>query len=243
MNTPVPLDDPALLISDILPIVTTRFDTLPFMIHSFEGTGFLLANNVIVTCSHCIEGTPPEYAAYGAVRFDSDRKVRGNLISQVEQIGNDLAFGHILFDKTLAMRLAETTPVMGAAVWTFGYPLTDVRRITGEFRTFVTHPRLLRGHITRDFLYNHATLGRVPSWELSFAAPEGLSGAPLFLESTLDVIGIVYGNNDVATVEQAVEVNADTGERTPEIQRIVSFGLAVHLQALAPLAEAIEKQT
>jgi hypothetical protein len=79
----------------------------------------------------------------------------------------------------------------------------------------------------------------MPSWELSFAVPGGLSGAPLFLDGTLEVVGVVYGNNDVATIEESATVDS-SGVRSPEVQRIVSFGLAHHHSQLLPLTAAAQ---
>lgn len=241
MTTPVPLDNPDQLLGDILPVVTVRLNRLPFLLNSVEGTGFLLGDNLLVTCSHCVRADPPENCAYAACRLDQQGSRRGNLLGPIEHLGNDLAVGPIRFSSALSFTVADSPPRIGASVWTFGYPLTDVERITDEVRYFTAHPRLLRGHITRPFVYNHEALGPLPSWELSFPVPAGLSGAPLFLHGTLDVIGVVYGNNDVAAVEEFALVDQETGIRQPEVQRIVSFGLALHLEALAPLRDRLGK--
>jgi hypothetical protein len=56
-------------------------------------------------------------------------------------------------------------------------------------------------------------------------APAGISGAPL-IRGTRSVVGVVFGTNDVATVESLAQVDPDTGKREPEVLRVVSFGLA-----------------
>jgi hypothetical protein len=74
----------------------------------------------------------------------------------------------------------------------------------------------------------------MPSYELDMPAPEGLSGSPLLSGDDM-VIGVVYGNNEVATIDQFSSIDPTTGERQPEIQRVVSFALAYHTDALSNL--------
>jgi hypothetical protein len=73
------------------------------------------------------------------------------------------------------------------------------------------------------------------SYELDMPAPEGLSGAPVVLHGTKAVVGVVYGHNDVALVEEHATVDDETGARSPEVLRIVSFGLAHHTHTLHEL--------
>ena len=48
-------------------------------------------------------------------------------------------------------------------------------------------------------------------------------------------LGVLFGNNEVAIAEHLTEVDA-FGNRTPETQRIISFGLAHHTSVLLKLA-------
>jgi len=235
----IPLDDPELLTADILPILTSSLRALPFPAETFEGTGFLLSDGFLVTCWHCIATDPPPGHFYRASRGSEEAGYRASPIGFKERLGKDVAWARVNYRRRLDFRLATQNPRMGDLVWTFGYPLTDTRAIDNDLRFFTLHPRLLRGHIVRPFLYQHHALGPLPSWELSFAVPQGLSGAPLFLDGTLDVVGILYGNNDVATVEEQASVDS-AGVRTPEVQRIVTFGLAHHLSSLKDLAAAAQ---
>jgi len=87
----------------------------------------------------------------------------------------------------------------------------------------------------RSFYHEHQTYGRIPSYELDMPTPAGLSGAPLVKVGSPEVIGVIYGSNDVATIEQEASVNPQTGKREPEIQRIISFGLAHYTETLRNL--------
>ena len=66
-------------------------------------------------------------------------------------------------------------------------------------------------------------------------APDGLSGAPLIVRGSDAIVGVVYGTIDVARTEEVSAVDPETGARTPQVQRIVSFGLAHHTWALGEL--------
>lgn len=57
-------------------------------------------------------------------------------------------------------------------------------------------------------------------------APAGLSGAPLMLDPGNQVIGVIYGENDVGTIEELATIDPETQERKPEVVRVVSFALA-----------------
>src|SRR6266508_7043039 len=58
-----------------------------------------------------------------------------------------------------------------------------------------------------------------PSYELSFAAPGGLSGAPLFRAGTYEVAGVIYGDNEPGTITEFASRDPPTGELNPEVQR------------------------
>lgn len=239
-NNPIPLDDPEELTRDILPLVVTSLLEIPFPVTDVVGTGFVLGNGVLVTCWHCLATDLPEGHVYGAIRGVKGKHVSSPLGFR-ERIDSDIAWARVNFAPRLNLQLSRSAPKMGDAVWTFGYPLPERRRIREGLDFHLLHPRILKGHITRAFHFDHPKHGSIPVWELSFAAPAGLSGAPLFLGETLDVIGVVFGNNDVAFVEEAASVDPVTGNRSPEVQRITSFGLAHHRKSLQPL-ESISKE-
>jgi hypothetical protein len=83
-------------------------------------------------------------------------------------------------------------------------------------------------------------------------APGGLSGAPLLKKPSHEVVGVIYGDHDVGTIDQLARIDPATGERTPEVQRVVTFALAhftetiKNLQGVAtdslPLAEYLKTE-
>jgi hypothetical protein len=50
------------------------------------------------------------------------------------------------------------------------------------------------------------------------------------------LIGILYGGNTVARIDQFASTDPDTGEKTPEIQRMEYFGLSHQLGAVSGLS-------
>jgi len=242
--TSIPIDRPERLLDVIVPVTTVGpvTDFPPFLINSVEGTGFILGAGFLVTCWHCVAAAPPEGCFYGVTRLGPEGQNLGSPIGRIRQVTSnvDLAVGRVRYTNPLGFRIAETAPSLGADVWTFGYPLTDIERLPNGITSFTAHPPLLKGHVTRPFVYAHPSGVRIPSWELSFAAPEGLSGAPVFLAGTLDIVGVVYGNNDVRAVEYEGFVDPETGERESAVHRVVSFGLAHHLTSLTKVTEFLE---
>ena len=139
--------------------------------------------------------------------------------------GSDLAPAAIDLPERLGFELAPEDPGAGTDVYFCGYPFTTRLEVES---------RLLRGYITRGFRYDHPRLGDVLSYELDMPCSAGLSGAPLLQARSRRLLGVIYGTNDVATVDAVATVD-ETGARQPEIRRIMSFGLAHHLDTLKAL--------
>ena len=152
--------------------------------------------------------------------------------------GSDLATALVVdYVPEFKMTLADAPALMGADVQTYGYPLTTVRPSPKHAGTinFALNDRFLQGYIMRVFHYEHTQYGRVVSYELDMPAPAGLSGAPLIEMGSTTVIGVIYGTNDVETIEQFSQVDSETGKRTPEVVRVTSFALAHHTETLRNL--------
>lgn len=218
---------------DILPIYVGNF-TDPVGASEFCGTGFLIAPGILVTCWHCVSTELPEGKAYVAVRHDPNSNLyRPYLLESIfkDDSGRDLAMAAISIAPTIGFALSSEHALLGTDVCTFGYPFTDCIIVDGNKR-FVLNARYLQGYITRDFFHDYGEYGPTPSYELSIPALSGLSGAPLIEVGTKTVLGVIYGNNDVATVVHCGSYDAESGKRTPDVERIVSFGLAHYTGSL-----------
>jgi len=205
----------------------------------FLGTSFLAAPGVLATCWHCVEGPVRAGAKIGVVGVQS-AGAPFFVLQDVAQdpSGADLATAAI--PRTLSpigptARLGN--PIMAPTdVCTWGYPLTRFERRSAQGPgTYHLEPRYLQGYVTRYFVYDHGRFGRARSYELDMPAPDGLSGAPLIVRGSDVILGVIYGTIDVARTEEVSAVDPDTGARTPQLDRIVSFGLAHHTLPLAEL--------
>lgn len=234
-NTEIPAVD---LTKGIVPIFVVAPGN-PARLLEFRGTGFIIANGLLVTCWHVVQPDLSNGQRYGAaINEGTHRSVFFLYNVQQDVNGTDLATANVHFDASIGLALAKEDVRLGGIVWTYGYPFTDVRSLPEGDLHFQLNPRFMRGDVMRGFYYEPKGYGRVNSYELSIPAPQGLSGAPLLKEGTLEVLGTVYGNNDVATIEQFGRIDPATGKREPEIQRIVSFGLSHHLDTLKALRGA-----
>ncbi len=152
-------------------------------------------------------------------------------ISQDEN-GTDLATARVPLQRHLSLVLDNSPLPKGSDVSTYGYPLTDHQLIQNGHIDFLLNPRYLQGYITRVFCFSHSEFGEVLSYEFDMPPPAGLSGAPLIKLRTHQVVGVVYGSNDVGSIDHFASVNPETGYVEPEVQRIVSFGLAHHTEVI-----------
>jgi hypothetical protein len=199
------------------------------------GTGFLIAPGVLVTCAHCLpEPLPSGHEFCATIQIEGEWRGYG-LTSITRSPHVDLATAKIELKPEIPLRLAtDTDPVTaGDDVRTFGFPLLDRMPEGG----FVVSPRALKGYVTRPFYYRPLTGGpEIKSYELDMRTPAGLSGAPLLRGDGFEVIGVIYGSNDVEKIEEFVRVDPETGERTGELTRIFSFGLAHYTTSLQEFA-------
>jgi hypothetical protein len=155
--------------------------------------------------------------------------------------GSDLATANVQAKPDFQFILANQRGLQGLDVCTFGYPFSGLKRIAGEMAAPNLEIRLFKGYIMRTSEFEYPEFGPTISYETSFPAPGGLSGAPLIELLTRRVLGVVYGNNDVAKTEHFAAVDSD-GTKSPEIQRLVSFGLAHHTNTLRNLSGTATNQ-
>jgi hypothetical protein len=235
----------------IFPIFVARRQN-GFEMIRFSGTGFLIRPGLFVTCWHCVAETLPIEQGYlGMFQGPPNHPDYVEWLEDISQDtnGGDLATGRVRAEPDLTFQIAKADVVQGSDVTSFGYPFSGMKG-ERENRMPAVESRVFKGHIMRTFAFSHP--GNPPglAYELSFPAPRGLSGAPVIDLATSCVVGVIFGNNDVATIEHFAQVD-DQGVRTSEVQRVVSFALAHHTQTLLnvtgsatgnrPLADVLER--
>lgn len=204
---------------------------------NFKGTGFVTNRLIFITCWHCVKHPLTSDQRYVAVIKNGEGegwKAIDLINLEQDANGNDIATANIEIVPEITPRLsiAADNMLMGTDVCTYGYPHIDVRKQESGEIQYILNGRYLKGYIMRGFFCEHLEHREVKSYELSFPAPEGLSGSPLIRVGSGDVVGIIYGNIDVATIEHTAIFDPETGNREPEIQRIISFGLAHYTDTL-----------
>jgi len=224
---------------DILPLFVLRGSEPPDVV-SFEGTAFLIADRVLVTCAHCVARPLAAGEAFAVAVKEESKYTRAYYLSNIEAdpTGIDLATANVDLKQHTPLGLGNGDLALGTDVFSFGYPLTDRRRTAEGKSSFNLNSRYLEGYVTRAFRYEPPAGAPIESYELDMMAPAGLSGSPLVKKGSRLVYGVVYGTADVAQLEHIATVDPDTGARQPEVQRIVTFGMAHYTRSLHNLRGA-----
>lgn len=226
---------------DILPIFFCEKRPAPEAspLVAFAGTGFRLSRDVLITCWHCVARDEDGHGYAVALKRDEGYRMHPLFDVAKDVNGTDLATAKIFeidSDPLLGLTLAATPRPGGTDVWTWGYPLTEMILGADGEPVVRLNGRYLEGYVTRSFWYEHEGHGRIEAYECDMPAPRGLSGAPLVIRPGTEVIGVIHGVHDVGLMEELASVDPETGERIPELQRIVSFALAHYTTTLRDLA-------
>lgn len=232
---------------DVLPILVVTGDEQDPDVKSFMGTGFVLGKDVLVTCHHCVAAPLNEGDRYVvAIPMDyvtilSDTELVGPYgIGELTNISQDptsldLVTATAPFSSQL-LNLASDGLNLGEDVFTYGYPFTQDSPHPVAGRSIVFNGRYLEGYHTAYYQNDVPGYPMTTTYELDMPAPRGLSGAPVVRRgSSGQVVGVVYGTKDIGTIEEFSRVDEATGKRTPELQRMTTFAVAHHLEALRNL--------
>jgi len=205
---------------------------------AFCGTGTVVARGVLLTCWHCVRTPAPEGHVYVACRREDDGRYVPHVMTAIEQHpeGLDLAMARVDVEAEERIVLYAGEPETAMPTWSYGYPHTSLTTDAAGRRQFNLGPRYLQGYIMRGFNHDQPGFRSTPSLELDMPTPDGLSGAGLFKHPTDQMIGLVYASHKVATIEAFERVDPETGEREPEIQQVVTFGLAHSVESLRDFA-------
>lgn len=219
----------------ILPIFKTT-NVKPYDLISFQGMGFIIAPNLFLTCWHCLDDPLENNEQYAAIAVKEDGSDHTLIqLSNIERDANGLDLATANHDYTpseYVLKVGLNDAAFGQEIWTYGFPLTTPERSPDGKMIFNVPPQFLKGYIIRNLTYNQPGFGNTKSYELDMLVPKGLSGAPLMILGNSIVIGVIYSSNDVATIEHFSSINPATQVREPELQRIISFGLAHYTENL-----------
>jgi hypothetical protein len=213
-----------LFVGHVLPIVKFRrvaegeYDPV-----AMAGTGFTFGEYTLVTCWHCVSGELAEGEVYGvAYRSEGLDQQRYDSVSELvdlEQVGErDLALARIGIAVEPRLTLAEEPAAWGEDVIACGYPLPrGVSDGPSPRMRFESNAAMLKGYVTRLRLDDRPGWRPARAYELDMPAPPGVSGSPLFRPYPLEVVGVVYREQDITV---------------PDSERVIGFAYAHHLTTL-----------
>ena len=225
------------------PIMSGRWQGDSFNVNGVVGTGFVPADQVLVTCWHCVRATKDGVDfGLGLRPSASEGQARVEKIAKLHDIaqdprGLDLATARVGLESSALYNLSPEKAVAGFDVWSAGFPMPRRTLLaSGQHQTDLT-PRHLQGYVVREFPnLDHPGYPTQPTYELDMLAPGGLSGAPLMVRSLapvgLRLVGVVYGSHDNFTVAEEMETS-DAGRL--EVRRYVSFAWAHAWESVAGL--------
>lgn len=124
----------------------------------------------------------------------------------------------------------------GAPVVAFGFPADTTYLGTPQNYITRTGPtaRFFRGHVQRTGLHVSYDKFKYEAMELSFAAPAGLSGGPVFISDTEEPIALVAENQESSTFLRTITKVRDEGKEFHEsVHSVVNYAISVNLVNLA----------
>lgn len=205
-------------------------------IQQVVGTAFNIGGNVYLTAKHCLLPENGGYPFAFCYQTDHDAPLIGEQVCEIERFDIDVSVARI--DREIpnikAFPWSFEKVSMLTDVWTAGFPHAFSSK---EFGT-IMH-RAFKGHIVTNTPFQSLHFERkCRIYELSFCAPMGLSGAPLFCPKPRNaVVGLVFGNR-ATSLEVAKEIEAiDDGSSTDYymyIQRY-EYGTAITSREIGSL--------
>ena len=199
-------EDPASLRPE-QPIVVSR--------DRFLGTAFFIAKNgVALTAGHCVpppETIPPGHA-FLAVIWNGERACAQQVQLATVLPDQDLAVLKIAYAPSRYFPISFAPVHMGEDIATVGVPLHSVSGSDYEYRC-------LKGHVTRA----------AKTLELSFGAPRGMSGSPVFKGAS--VVGVMSWNARAESFEDQSHEEIQTLGGTTRITKTVTLAVTNYGQA------------
>lgn len=199
------------------------------------GTCFVLDRpDRFVTAAHCVQHIQLADLEVQALELGSKRSpvthVRVHPTADLAVLTIELPDEHLIE----AMEVGTHEAFFGGTnVVAFGFPSDSTYLGKPDSFIRIDGPtlRFFKGHIQRNGLHISASGYKYQSLELSFAAPSGLSGSPVFVEGQDHPIAMVAENFESSTYLRTItEVIDGRSEFRETIHSVVSYGVAVDLR-------------
>jgi len=203
-------------------------------VEQVHGTAFYAKSGNFVVAGHALrKALQHDLVGLGHVRGDSWGYTHVTAHEVIDDYDVGFVKAEIPEAKALNWKFDELP--MLADIHTVGFPFAlDLERFRIRVRAF-------KGHIVSSSTFYD--LPRNPRcYELSFACPRGLSGAPLCTQRPGRVVGLVIGNQSTEMlVYSDKEVQKEDGKPAKETERYeaTQFGVAIQTSSLQDIESDI----
>lgn len=200
----------------------------------FAGSCFFIdTQGTAITCAHIIDDMRENEELF---TFDSKTQTNQKISILYKHPKDDFAVLSIPTNGNKHFTIRHSRVVLGMNVMSYGF--INGGASAGAIKVDY---RVMKGHISR--LDTHPSNYRSAQIiETSFPSLAGFSGAPIFCENRLELVGMLFGNveSDIE-VFSVKEVKDDTNTFTESIHRIVELGLAHTSDAIVSYLEEFKK--
>ena len=215
--------------------------------YRFLGTGFYIDNGgTFLTAKHVFPNAEStKEHIYNAITFDSQNSQPFPLpISDlVFSPQFDIALGRVQGASDIQpLDVATENPPINFDIVTAEFSRTHIERMQNEklSLTFVTCYR--KGHIIRYYGSTYPESIPTQCLELSFPALKGASGAPVLLELSGAVIGMIVQNIGHELLPAQIETITESENYTEEIKYYLPSGKAISWVHLTEFVNSVPKQ-
>jgi hypothetical protein len=192
------------------------------------GTCFSIGGGYFLTAAHVLQDA--YQCKWSGISFPYEGRWQGSPFLDTE-ILEDLDIGVFKAEtpNIKLLRWNDKSYPMLQAVQSIGYPYAvDFKNIRLTVRGFA-------GHIVSEQNF-HDLKGKPRIYELSFQAPRGLSGAPLFtVEKGMTVSGLIIGNRTTEMLIYSDKEIISDGKSEKIVERYEALQLGIAIQSIAIL--------
>ena len=204
----------------------------------FVGTGFFIdEDGSFLTAKHVFLDLTVTYA----VAMINGRDVTTYPISEIQVSDrHDIAFGKAKDIKGVQpLKLADKDAPINLDIITTEYSGTSVRRRVDGLNEIVFNPYYRKGNVVSSYLSTFPEKEETLSLELSFPALKGASGAPVIVEQSGLVIGMILGNIQRELLPSQIDTVVEEGKYTEEIKYMMPSAKAINWKHIADFLQSI----
>lgn len=226
--------------SAIIPILRLGADG---HVKGVAGTGFFVGTRpVVVTAKHVFLGDPlAEGEQFGMAVFRPDGtvgigEIKEYLVCEKWDIAVFAAGGH---PRATPLALSRTKHPINYDVLAFEYSSTTIETDGAGNRIVNFQPYTHKGNILRHYVSTFPAVIPTPSFDLSFPALQGASGAPVLRNSDWAVVGMLVANVERHLMPaQVVRIDLD-GTGHEEVAYFLPTGQAIEASLIADYLDEI----